>query len=389
MPQRRIRPGATTVLAITTVAAGILATATAPAVAAPESESGADGRGHGHGHRATQRALDAEVRSGVPGATAQAVVGGRTWTGTAGRRGVHDHYRAGSLTKTFVATVLLQLEAEGKLDLDDTVDRWLPGLVSGNGNDGTRISLRRLLNHTSGVFNYTDDTDFQRTFFLKDGFLKHRYDTWTPARLVRVALRHKPDFAPGTKWSYSNTNYILAGLVVERVTGRSYADEIRDRVIGPLHLTGTSLPGTDPTVPLPASRAYSKLTEDGSGKPLDVTELNPSAAGAAGELVSDSKDLNTFYSALLGGELLPKRQLKEMKTTVPTGPGAPTAHYGLALIREDLPCGKTVWGHSGGIHGSATLALTTSDGGHSLAFNFNGDWSGDPAKVALAEFCEK
>ncbi|WP_327663349.1 MULTISPECIES: serine hydrolase domain-containing protein [unclassified Streptomyces] len=379
MLQRTIKLGAATVLAITTVMAGALAT---PAVAAPEAAGG-------DGHRATRQALEAAVRDGVPGATAQAVDGGRAWSGTAGRRGAHDHYRAGSLTKTFVATVLLQLEAEGRLRLDDTVDHWLPGLVEGNGNDGTKITLRRLLNHTSGIFNLTADEDFQQKVFAKDGFLKHRYDTWTPTELVRVATRHKPDFAPGAKWAYSNTNYVLAGMIVERVTGRPYAEEIRDRIINPLRLTATSLPGTNPTVPRPASRAYSKLTADGSGTPVDVTELNPSVAGAAGEIISDSKDLNTFYTALLRGELLPARQLKEMKTTVPTDPATPDTRYGLALMREDLPCGKTVWGHSGGIHGSATLALTTADGDHALAFNFNGDWSGDKGKVALAEFCPK
>ncbi|MGW2343758.1 serine hydrolase domain-containing protein [Streptomyces sp. NPDC001661] len=380
MLQRTIKLGAATVLAITTVATGALA---APAVAAPD---GATDRG---GHRATQQALDAAVRAGVPGATARAVDGGRAWNGTAGRRGAHDHYRAGSLTKTFVATVLLQLEAEGRLSLDDTVDHWLPGLVEGNGNDGTKITLRQLLNHTSGIFNYTADKDFQLKVFAKDGFLKHRYDTWTPHQLVRVATRHKPDFAPGAKWAYSNTNYVLAGMIVERVTGRPYAEEIRERILDPLHMTGTSLPGTAPTVPRPASRAYSKLTADGSGTPVDVTELNPSIAGAAGEIISDSKDLNTFYTALLRGELLPARQLKEMKTTVPTGSESPNTRYGLALMREDLPCGKTVWGHSGGIHGSSTLALTTADGDHALAFNFNGDWAGDQAKVVLAEFCGK
>ncbi|MEV3855358.1 serine hydrolase domain-containing protein [Streptomyces sp. NPDC050095] len=364
-----------------TITTGALA---APALATPGEASSAR-----QDHRATQRALDAAVRDGVPGATAQAVVNGRTWNGTSGDRGARDHYRVGSLTKTFVATVLLQLEAEGKLSLDDTLDHWLPGLVQGNGYDPTKITIRQLLNHTSGIFNITEDEGFRRLVFLKEGFLAHRYDTWTPTRMVRIATTHKPDFAPGKGWHYSNTNYLLAGMVIQKVTGHTYGDEIRSRVINPLHLKGTSVPGTSSSVPRPASRAYSKLTRDGSGDPVDVTELNPSMAGSAGEVISTSKDLNTFYSALLRGKLLPPRQLTEMKTTVSTGDDDPDSRYGLALMELKLPCGGTVWGHDGGIHGSSTLALTTEDGRHTLAFNFNGDWAGDGNAVGLAEFCPK
>ncbi|MGW2780736.1 serine hydrolase domain-containing protein [Streptomyces populi] len=348
----------------------------------------------GGGHTPARRAMEAAVRDGVPGVTATAVDRHGTWSATAGvgdlrtgaPRSTADHYRVGSITKTFISTVLLQLEAEKRLSLDDTVDTWLPGVVRGNGNDGTRITVRQLLNHTSGIFNYTADDGFGAKYLEKDGFLRHRYDTLTPRQLVSVALSHRPDFAPGTSWNYSNTNYVLAGMVIEKVTGRSYASQIRDRIIKPLHLRATSLPGTRVTVPGPHSRAYSKLAETTTGPTYDVTALNPSWGSSAGEMISDSADLNRFYTALLRGRLLPREQLAEMKSTVRVD-GVPDSGYGLGLLEAKLSCGVRIWGHDGGIHGSTSVAVTTEDGRHSLAFNFNGDWSGDAVAVVEAEFC--
>ncbi|MFD8174194.1 MULTISPECIES: serine hydrolase [unclassified Streptomyces] len=367
---------------VTACAVALSAALAAPAVAAPATD----------GHDATRRALKAAVADGVPGVTATARDGHRTWSrtegvgdlGTGEPRSERDRYRVGSITKTFVATVVLQLEAEGRLSLDDTVDEWLPGVVEGNGNHGDRITLRQLLNHTSGIYNYTADEEFARTHFARDGFLEHRYDTVTPRQLVAIATAHEPDFAPGTDWRYSNTNYILAGMVIEEATGRPYAEEVRRRIIDPLKLRATSVPGTRVSLPRPSSRAYSKLAESATGPTYDVTRLNPSMAGSAGEMISDSADLNRFYTALLRGRLLPAKQLAEMTTTVPAMPGA---SYGLGLIKRELDCGVTVWGHGGGIHGSSSEAVTTRDGRHALAFNFNGDWSGDSDAVIEAEFC--
>jgi D-alanyl-D-alanine carboxypeptidase len=372
---------------VAATAVALAAALAGPAVAAPA------GAGH---HAGTRAAMDAAVKAGVPGVTATARDAGGTWSATAGvgdvrthtPRGTADHYRVGSITKTFVSTVLLQLEAERRLSLDDRVEKWLPGVVRGHGHDGRRITVRQLLNHTSGVFNYTADDDFARTYFLKDGFLEHRYDTKTPEQLVAIAMTHAPLFAPGTSWSYSNTNYVLAGMVIEKVTGHSYATEIRRRVIEPLGLRATSVPGTRTTLPRPSSHAYSKLSRATTGPTYDVTRLNPSLASSAGEMISDSADLNRFYTALLGGRLLPPKQLKEMKTTV-RADEIPGARYGLGLIDRKLGCGVHVWGHDGGIHGSTSSAVTTADGRHSLAFNFNGDWSGDSDAVIEGEFCGK
>ncbi|MBQ0829230.1 serine hydrolase domain-containing protein [Streptomyces tagetis] len=372
--------------ALVTATAALLSAALAvPAVAAPRP---------GTGHDATRRALHATVADGVPGVTATARDAHGTWSATAGvgdlstgrPRSADDHYRVGSIAKTFVATVVLQLEAEGRLSLDDTVDRWLPGLVRGNGHDGTRITLRQLLNHTSGIANYTADEEFGRRYFTADGFFAHRFDTMPPRQAVAIALRHRPDFAPGTSWNYSNTNYVLAGLVIEKATGRPYGEEVRRRVVQPLGLGSTSVPGTRADLPRPSSRAYSKLAETTSGPTYDVTRINPSIAYAAGEMISGSDDLTRFYTALLRGRLLPPRQLAEMTTTVPMDD---RTEYGLGLMKTRLSCGVTVWGHGGGIHGSTSEAVTTRDGRHALAFNFNGDWSGDVEAVVEAEFCRE
>ena len=378
-------------MAVRAVVMGATAVALSVAVAGPAMAAPAGGD-----HAATRQAIRAAVQDGVPGVTATVRDGGTTWSTTAGvgnlrtgkPRSADDRYRVGSITKAFVSTVLLQLEAEGRLSLDDTVEKWLPGVVQGNGNDGGEITVRQLLNHTSGIYNYTQDDDFGRAYFTKDGFFQHRYDTKTPADLVAIAMSHKPDFAPGTSWHYSNTNYVLAGMVVQQVTGRSYATEIRDRIINPLHLRATSLPGTKVTMPSPSSHAYSKLAEETTGPTYDVTKLNPSIASSAGEMISSSADLDRFYGALLGGRLLPAKQLKEMQTTVPAG-DSPTTRYGLGISDIKLPCDVHLWGHDGGIHGSSSVVVAPPDGRHSLAFNFNGDWSGDAGAVVVGEFCGK
>ncbi|WP_207944559.1 serine hydrolase domain-containing protein [Actinomadura rubrisoli] len=341
--------------------------------------------------------MDAAVRDGVPGVVAVAEQGRRVWGGRSGvadlvsgrKRGVHDRFRVGSITKTFVAAVVLQMAAEGKLSLDDTVDHWLPGVVKGNGHDGKRIRLRQVLNHTGGIYSYTEDEGFQRQEFGTD-FLRHRYDTWTPERIVRLAMTHKPDFAPGDGWHYSDTDYVLVGMVIKKAGGRSYADEIERRILRPLRLSATTLPGTSARMPKPSGRAYSKLTGSLSGpgeagRPTyDVTEFNPSLAGAAGEIVSSASDLNRFYRALLSGRLLKPRQFKEMTTGVPVVPGF---SYGLGLMKLKLSCGTEVWGHSGGIQGSVSESLVAADGGRAVTSNFNGDWGGRIRPVAEAEFC--
>ncbi|MET8680852.1 serine hydrolase domain-containing protein [Streptomyces sp. NPDC004647] len=330
----------------------------------------------------------------APGAAALSRDRRGTWFGSAGvadlrndrRMGAGDRFRAGSVTKIFVATVVLQLVAEGRLGLTDTVDDHLPGLVRGNGNDGRRITVRQLLSHTSGLFNYTEDPELKRVVFGR-GFAEHRLDAYSPERLVRVALRHAPRFRAGSGYHYSNTDYILLGLVVEEVTGRRYAEEVQRRIVRPLALTGTSFPGTRPTLPGPHGRAYSTASAP-PGAPkrkMDVTALDPSSAGAAGEAVSTLGDLSRFLRALLGGRLLPPEQLRRMRDTSGTQ-GA----YGLGLFPVRLPCGRTLWGHNGSINGSYVQTLGTADGSHVLSYRVNTDAVGDEraeTRLLEAEFC--
>ncbi|MFD5077605.1 serine hydrolase domain-containing protein [Streptomyces sp. NPDC058371] len=275
-----------------------------------------------------------------------------------------DHFRAGSITKTFLATVVLQLAAEHRLSLSDSVDDHLPGVVRGAGNDGRALTLRALLTHTSGLYDFTRDTE--GAFPV------------TPLQAVRIALTHPP--ADRGRFAYSNTNYVLLGMVVEQVTGDSYATEVRRRIITPLRLTGTSFPGSRMSLPSPHGRAYAT---DGS----DVTELDPRVAGAAGELVSTLADLDRFYAALLGGELLPPDQRREMLNT-----RAAQGQYGMGLYPVKLPCGTTVWGHNGRISGSYVRTAATVDGRRVLTFRVNTGGIADPdlePALLAAEFCPR
>ncbi|WP_405662739.1 serine hydrolase domain-containing protein [Streptomyces sp. RK9] len=379
--RRRLVAAAISVVTLTTPAA------TTTATAAPR-------QGEGPGHEATRKAMDAVVAGGAPGVTARVTGADGVWKAAAGLgdlergtpRGDRDHYRVGSITKTFVATVVLQLEAEGKLDLDDTVGSWLPGVVEGNGHDGDRVTIRQLLNHSSGIYDVNADPEYARKVFSKD-FLEHRYDTWTPARMIAMAMRHAPHNQPGEGVLYSKTNFLLAGLIIEKATGRPYGDEIRRRIIDPLHLRGTRVPGTSPTLPRPSSRAYDLLSGAPGGPLHDTTELNPSYAGAAGEMISNGKDLNRFYTALLTGKLLPKRQLDAMRTTVQVHPDVPHIRFGLGIGSYRLSCGITVWGHTGSALGSSSVAVTSADGRHTLAANANGDRYTSTMALVDAEYC--
>ncbi|MEV3992146.1 serine hydrolase domain-containing protein [Streptomyces sp. NPDC049837] len=273
-----------------------------------------------------------------------------------------DRFRAGSITKTFVATVILQLAAEGKLHLDDPVGRHLPGLLPGDA--GRRVTLRALLTHTSGLPDYTKDTTPRSPTagtHPSPGNGTHPSPTarTTAREAVRRALTRP--LGPVGRYAYSNTNYVLLGLVIERITDQPYAAEARRRIIRPLRLTGTSFPGTRSALPSPHGRAY-----DAAGR--DVTALDPRTADAAGELISTLDDLNRFYAALLSGRLLPVAQLRELLSTrSASGP------YGMGIYRRTLSCGTTVWGHNGHITGSYVRTATSRDGRRTVTFRVNTD----------------
>ncbi|MFI6154095.1 serine hydrolase domain-containing protein [Kitasatospora sp. NPDC051170] len=306
-----------------------------------------------------QQALNALVREdGMPAALASVQDrNGRTRAYTAGVGDLttgskvprDGQVRIGSNTKAFTAVVVLQLVGEGRIGLDATVDTYLPGLVRGEGIDGRRITVRQLLQHTSGLPDYG--------IHLDDDEIRNRY--FEPRELLDIALRYKADAAPGEKWGYSNTNYVLAGLIVQKVTGRPLAEEMDRRVIKRIGLSHTYFPAPGETaIREPHPQGYHRNPANG---PLrDFTELDPSAGWAAGQLISTNSDLNSFFTALLAGRLLPAAQLAEMRTTVPAGTSG--LRYGLGLTSRPLSCGGVYWGHGGDIAGYETRGGVTDDG---------------------------
>lgn len=406
MPKRSPRPAATTALPPVPPVAGrrralvrssALATLTALALTGcagqPRPAPLASGA-HERPPATTRHALQRLVDDGIPGAASLTTRAGYptarySTTGVADLRsgrtmGRQDHFRAGSLTKTLVATVVLQLVAEGRLSLHDSAAAHLPPGVPATG-DGDRselrtVTIRQLLDHTSGLFNYTQDPRLSKQLF-GTGFGAHRYDSHTPAELLRIALGHPPTAAPGTRYAYSNTNYLVLGMVIRAVTGNPYATEIRRRILAPARLDHTSFPGTDPALPTPHGRAYSRT----GGRRVDATSMDPSRAGAAGEMVTTLGDLNRFLAALLGGRFLAPRQMAQIRNEKGTG-----GVYGLGLYATELPCGVTVWGHNGDINGSYVRAAGTGDGRRIVSYRVNTDTLPDPAHgtaVLTAEFC--
>jgi D-alanyl-D-alanine carboxypeptidase len=269
-------------------------------------------------------------------------------TRTGARMPVNGRVRIASNTKMFTATVVLQLVGEGRVDLDAPVAKYLPGLVPG------AITVRHVLQHTSGLVDYDDK--------LIDDYATVQHVHFEPRELVDVVLAEDLLFPPGTRFSYSNANYVLAGLVVQKVTGRPVGEEITKRVIERLGLRDTYWPALgDQTIRGRHPHGYFPAV---SGGLFDVTEMDPSMGWAAGQLVGTPRDLNRFMTALLDGELLEPAQLAEMKKTVPAPDFDLTggATYGLGLATIRLTCGGTAWTHGGDAPGYVTRNALTDDG---------------------------
>ncbi|MFC8566090.1 serine hydrolase domain-containing protein [Streptomyces sp. NPDC057245] len=271
-----------------------------------------------------------------------------------------DRLRVGSVTKTFTAALVLQLVAEQRLSLDESVDRRLPGLIRGHGHDGSRITVRQLLRHTSGLPDYLESPEWERPEQL-------RYRHFEPRDLVRRALELP---RPEGTWHYATTNYLVLGLLVREVTGRTPEAEIDRRFIKPLGLHDTYWPGDDTRVHGPHSRSY---FVDGDGRRVDGTDWNMTFAGAGGALVSSPGDLTRFATALFDGRLLPAAQLAEMRRTVEADPDRvwPGARYGLGLISTPLSCGGVWWGHAGTVPGGHRALVAVGPGGRSAAVALN------------------
>ncbi|MFJ4777028.1 serine hydrolase domain-containing protein [Streptomyces sp. NPDC088762] len=246
------------------------------------------------------------------------------------------HQRIGSETKTFTVTALLRLVDQGKLGLDDPIGKYINGVPNGD-----RITLRELAGMRSGLFNYSEDDDFDKA--LESGPNR----VFTPQQLLDYSFKHPVQFAPGEKFEYSNTNLILLGLVIEKVTGRPLHDVIRQDVLEPAGLRHTVFP-TDAAFPEPHAQGYTD--ESVSGEIVNATDWNPSWAWAAGAMISDLQDLRSWARTLATGTLLtPKTQAERLKTVTI---GIPGAGYGLGIF--DI---QGWLGHNGSLPGYEVLAV--------------------------------
>jgi D-alanyl-D-alanine carboxypeptidase len=249
---------------------------------------------------------------------------------------VDDHVRIASITKTFTAVAVLQLVEENRLGLDDRLSSYVQGI-----DNGDRITIRNLLGMTSGIYDYTSDEQFLRAF--TDNPLM----SFSPKDVIDIVNRHKPEFVPGEKVSYCDTNYILLGAIVEKVTGEPIYKTIAEKILKSLGLKNTSFP-IDPTMPEPFARGY-YAGEDGRGDFKNYTLTNPAVAWTAGAMISTLEDLRTWAKALATGSLLSQSaRVEQMKFgTIATRP----LHVGYGLGIGNF--GGLI-GHNGAIFGYTT-----------------------------------
>ena len=342
------------------------------------------------------RALDGLIAAGVPGAVVfvrdgpQSILLARGVTDVATRApiGTSARFRVASITKSFVAAVVLELVGEHRLSLDERVDAVVPRLLP---SADAAITVRELLQHTSGLYDFARDWRWFWPYFHGDP--GHR---WAPRRLLAFSLSHRLSFKPGSRWRYSNTDYVVLGLLVQAVTGRSIATELEERLFVPLGLRHTTFATGSASGPALA-HGYTLLRS----KIVDATGLSPSAWWAAGAIVSTATDVARFYRALLRGAILPRRLLAPMESVIPDG--EPGGGDGLGIVRTRLiatlgpsytvPC-DLGWGHSGQIDGYLSAALASRDASRQYVILVNEDPGAFPpganaalAAVADAAFC--
>jgi D-alanyl-D-alanine carboxypeptidase len=348
----------------------------APAFAAP----GVTAPAH---RKAPDAAALSAALAGLPGehATAALVrVGGTdgVWRGSAGVRDLESghaadpdaRFRAGSTTKVVTAAVVLDLAADGRIDLNRPVQHYLPGLL---GPKFRPIAVRQLLNHTSGI---QPGDGLGNT--VEEAYA-HRFDTLSPERVVASAVAKGPEFRPGKRQHYLNINYTILGLLIEKVTGRSYASEAARRVLEPAGMWDTYFPGTDPRIHGPHNRGYQTMARpDGTTRLVDVTEWNQADRWAAGDVISTTADLERLVTALFRGRIVPEPQLREM-FRVPAHIKGATHSAGLQRYESE---GRVYWFKSGARYGYSTAVAATRDLSRTVVYSVNDtnakDESGNP-----------
>ncbi|MFF0574213.1 serine hydrolase domain-containing protein [Streptosporangium saharense] len=351
------------------LSAALVAGATLPAQAAQPQERALDRAG-------LEETLTAIRDAGMYGVYSSVRDGRQEWDGAAGIADVETgrpvrpgmRHRVGSITKTFTAVAILQQAGKGRVDLDAPVARYLPRLLPAD--LGRKVTVRMLLNHTSGIGDYVVGAFPSLAQGSAASLDEERLRVIRPEELVRLGVAAPRTGEPGQNWSYSNTNYVIAGLLLERVTGESAQRYITREVIQRAGLRETSFPRT-PVIPGPHSRAYESFYGL-IDPPRDYSVYDMSWAHTAGAIVSTTGDLDRFYRVLLGGGLLPRAQLAQMRTTVPVtdGQGNVLMNYGLGIYAQDLPCGR-FWGHDGGVFGMGTFSLSSQDGRRQISLGIN------------------
>ncbi|OSP43484.1 peptidase [Streptomyces sp. 13-12-16] len=352
----------------------------APAFASPAPRAPVCGTAPSH------QAL-CEAIGGLPDTTTTAALvrlggTGGSWQGSSGVRDLASgraadpdaRFRAGSTTKVVTAAAVLRLAAQGEVDLDASIERYLPGLLGPEFT--TPVTVRNLLNHTSGI---QPGVSWGNTF---EEQYAHRYDTLTPRRVVETAVAQGPAFDAGDQQQYLNINYTILGLLIEKVTGRSYASEVTRLVLRPAGMRHTYFPGTDPRIRGPHHHGYQAVERpDGTTRLVDVTEWNVADRWAAGDMISTTADLERLVTALFGGRIVPGPQLREM-FTVPAG--IEGAAYSAGLTRWEHR-GTVYWLKSGARPGYSTMIAATEDLSRTLVYSLSDTDAKDTASNPVAD----
>ncbi|CAM5472823.1 hydrolase [Streptomyces spiroverticillatus] len=376
--RRRARLTAVASAALLTLAAGTLPAA-AGTTAAPAPAAAAEAEAAPRLDRQALRAsLDAFHHAGMIGAYTAVRDGSAQWRGATGLADLGTgrptrpdlEHRIGSITKSFTAAAVLQQVGKGRITLDAPIGRYLPELVPGE--RGRKVTVRMLLNHTSGIADYILPAFPKLASDPGQALDEAQFHRFAPEELVRLGLAATPLKPRGT-FAYANTNYVLAGLLLQKVTGQDPRTYITENVIRKAGLRHTYFPRT-PRIRGPHARMYESFYGY-IDPPRDYSVYDMSWAGVAGALVSTASDVNDFYRQLLSGKLIGAAELREMKKTVPgyeTQPGEEARlGYGLGLYKVKLPNGSWFWGHDGGVFGAGTWALSTEDGRRQMTVGYN------------------
>jgi D-alanyl-D-alanine carboxypeptidase len=345
---------------------------TAPAHAGPAAPPAAPADRTSLDRTALRDSLDAIHEAGMYGVFSSVRDGRERWTGASGVADVKTErpvtpgmrHRVGSISKTFTSVALLQQVERGRLRLDAPIGDYLPDLIPGE--RGRQITVRMLLNHTSHIGDYIAGAFPSLVEGSTASLDEERFRSIRPGELVRLGLEAPATGRPGElPGSYSNTNYVIAGLLLEKITGQDAEKHITRNVIDRAGLRHTSFPRT-PYIKGPHPRMYESFYGL-IDPPRDYSVYNMSWAYTAGAVVSTTDDLNRFYRALLGGKLVGKAALGEMTRTVPVS----GLDYGLGIYALELRgCGR-FWGHDGAVFGAGMTALSSRDGKRQVALAQN------------------